>query len=455
MNSEIDSVRLGRFVKTMTIQPGIYPGLLEGNFIPEDAFTDYKDNKIDRNVLKGLLFLNCNSYEEMKSGVYEQIKELDDSFAVGKPDIGFKAIYEMFKFSDLIPVMNLVEKAMTGNYRRTREPYFAHTVRVVKRCLDFLDENRKVSERGGNVMNFTAETAKAFLLMAILHDFHEDKVMDYDSGKENQIGSFYLEELTVENVNSAKFVIKCLPRPEINEEELNLTILGSQGVHLLRGLRTLKYLGRESADQFRQLDEATDILREIRTVSAEVAIWAYLPFLVKLFDRKDNLDTYLFSPKEKRDHLPVLTVLSDMTDLTQYDYRTPTREEIIEKMSEVKYLYSAEVKLIRTMEKLPFWYRNLRMVNDEYREFLHIFSKKSAKYLKRREFRLSQDEYSDALTEVYDNRDLRIRKLAGDENIIKLLPSYTAILILLGKNPNEIYKENPWSLKGPWVPVPL
>lgn len=452
MQSERDLGLIKRHIGPMTIDPRVYTPLIEGRYLPTDAFAEFTPANIDRNVFRGLIFFNCESYQEMKDSIYQEIAGLERFFDEKKP-VNFNEFTDDMKFQthELIPVMNLVEKAMSGKLRRTSEPYFAHTLRVVKRAIDYIKLNVNEQNKKKDLMVINPKTAKALLLMSILHDFHEE-TYKLDDGQEVSIGDFYFSQMNTENISEVPFIIRRLSADGNEEERTVLNMSGIDIFPLLQGLKTLKYLGDDSQDQFLQINEALEWLNYIKTSSGKVAIWAYLPYLVKIFDRRDNLDTFLFNSKNNKISSPVLEI-TDEFNMSQLEFIVPSREEITNKMSETIYnLFSAEARLLISMDTTLVFIKNFYSLYDALMDGILAESLMMRNKISKGKSKLFEDDFTILADKYFARKSKRIRANFTNQKILKMLPSRIALLILLGFNPNQIYRENDWSKKGCWVP---
>ncbi|OGG03323.1 hypothetical protein A2W14_02425 [Candidatus Gottesmanbacteria bacterium RBG_16_37_8] len=424
------------------------PGFCEGRYMGNES--EYLDriSILDKDVIRGVLFMNCESYQEMKEKVYQRIETMGKYYGIrSKFDIQGKKLVEEIGFSatDIINVLNFVERAMEGQFRRTNEPAFAHILRVVYRAIDFINYDARLYNGGLVVYPFTPETAKSLIIMSALHDFLEaDKTLL--DGSKAPYGDYKTIEVFSDGNIKDKIIfrrfgdVKNLDNGELEiKEKVSFMMDCDHRGHFINGLEALRSEGETEEQEFIRLRRYHDQkVEETLPYAGRYLMWYYLPFLVRIFDRRDNLDTYLISKRIKDNKEPLLHINAD-TDLEEFELGPPSFEEIIDKLKgTLENIGYSEQILINILSP-----QNVNWQNpQQYLQFVLGFIKTAI-------------DLKDKNVRNYPLQPKRIKSGLYNPEVLKMLPSRIAAFYLFGLGQNDIYKNNPWNIKGPWFPTPI
>lgn len=436
------------------------PGFLDGNYMETATWKERnKPEKLDWRVVRGLLFANCDSYEEMKSEIYKDIRSLGRNFIRRKPgdfDNRLPRDFETFDTESVISILNLVEKAYEGGTRRTGEPDFAHVLRMIKGGTDLIRLNLKSYNSGRDIEPFNPRQAQYFFYMIALHDFFEDKRKI--AGKELPLGKLDVSLATQKDkAVKIKLDIKRYGNPQFEEdpekiiESENISIEGEMidMSIFLAGLDSLRSDGGDTETQFNHLNEFADkYIKEFGYPnSRNLIIWFNLSFLTKFLDREDNMSNYLLGNKQINfDWDNRLLKVDNTTDLRRF--KPPLIKDVIEKSREtIKNLLRSEQVMGTTMS---LFNPNLSIIDL---------------------FNITVTRPMDALAAVkaglnnylleskWNNKIYPHTTQKNDAfffpEIQKLRPSRLAAYYLMGLGVNDIYGHNDWSKSGCWLPQAL
>lgn len=427
----------------MTMDPAIplnqIPAIATGRLIREGE-NNYKKRMIPSgDVRKGILFANCESYEDMKKGIYRKVESLrgrkiNDPLGPG------------FRTDNIFSAFSLVDRAMAKEVRRTGEPGFAHILRGASQCVDFIIENMIRYDKGEDVIPFTAETAELFLLLWVCHDLTEYKF--YRDGKQKiQLGNIYSHRglkqsetgIYLERLSDGKNV----------EEAVKLDIDPLYFEFFLTGIESLKSEGKDSYQQFRTLESLPRRLEyKLPMARLQDRMLIIIPKLGKIFDRLENLRAYTYLlPPDIREHLrtnPDEAITSPYDK--RFEYQAEDAQAIARKALEtIDFLYESEWYMLSVMADI---YPKLRSFDS--RTIMKMF-----------------------LSMLYSSKF----EAAIDLKVSKWRPTRIAFLMLLGCGPDLLfgnpsqeyldslslkrhhdarkYMKNDWSIPGPWLPDPI
>lgn len=426
------------------------PGFYDGKYMGDHESYIERLSRPEKDVIRGLLFLNCDSYQEMKDKVYQRIETMGKNFGIRKA-FDFSADFPIekspFSTPEILDVLNFVEKTMEGQYRWTREPGFAHILRVVNRALDFISYNTRLYNSGLSFIPFTAETARGLILMSALHDFLEEKQILEDGSKVN-LGDYFTKEVLTDEGIKDRLIFRRFGMPlnkdktefEIKEEVSFIMDCDHRG-HFINGLEALRSEGDTEELEFIRLRKYFDKkLKETQLGPYRYLMWLYLPFLVRIFDRRDNLDTY-FTGKNNSSKLNSVMSIAEGTDLFDFHFSPPDVKDLIAKAKgTLENIRFSEQILVMLLS--PQNYRKGNLI-----DFLKLYggALKTGIDARFKKIDLGFSQYYMPVLSGY-----------FDENVLKFLPSRIAAFYLFGLTVNDIYKDNPWQVKmGAWTPEPI
>ncbi|OGG16380.1 hypothetical protein A3D78_04925 [Candidatus Gottesmanbacteria bacterium RIFCSPHIGHO2_02_FULL_39_14] len=428
------------------------PGFYEGRYLGEEQEYLKSISILDKDVIRGLIFLNCESYQEMKEKVYQRIETMGKYYGIRKSNDlkGVEPVEETgFSTKEIIEVLDFVERAMEGRLRRTNEPAFTHILRVVNRALDFISYDSKLYNSGLTVFPLTPDAAKALILMSALHDFLEPG-RTLSNGMKVPYGDYQTTEILIDGKIRDKLTFRRFGKV-INLEKMKFKIKGKVSFimdcdhrgHFINGLEALRSEGETEEQEFSRLRRYHDSkVAESIPFSGRYLMWFYMPFLVRIFDRRDNLDTYLISKRNKVSKNPLMRI-DDLTDLADYELGPPSIREILDKtVGTLKNIGYAEQIFVNILS-----HSNIASFNSEQILSVALGIHKSLPNRIREIFgrKISGEPF---ITRA-------VKSGIYNPEVLKMLPSRIAAYYLFGLSMSEIYKNNPFHVKGCWMPEPI
>src|SRR3989338_935722 len=397
---------------------GKIPGLLEGRLGGLDK-EDYPDRiRVQSNdYYDALLFANCGSFSEIKRKIYQEIDIL--GFNLDKTG-------DIFRPEVIKNTLDLVENSMEGLLRWSREPIFAHTLRIVKRAVDFLNLNRSWS-KGKKVIAINPEIAEALLLMCALHDFEEEDIKLEEGGKV-KIGKISGETVTTDDTNNAVLKLQ-----NYKDESYSIDMPLDRRDDFIYGVASLKKADDDTDEiQFGKIKSQHEMLIERATLNPQYALRVMLPYLVKVFDRKDNMDTYLLGNKRGKNYKgPALIEITPDTDLAPFQIFPPQGHEVIEKCGET----------LENMIEFETWL--LRFLYDYRLSAVEIFNR----------YVYSVWVLTNSLITKIGLKPLKLFQFPEAvlySEVVNFMPSAVAINYLLGKGIPETFR----NIKHPFYGLP-
>lgn len=281
---EEDFLRVNDHVSLLTVsEPHRRTRLMSGQWFQERIDTGTDGRIPSAEYRRRAVFAGAETNNELRTVVEDRMEILAGDFARDRkerneqePAFGIKTVPQFLR---------VVEEFMDGYRRRTGEEGVAHIYRIMLDCLDFIHDVNGLQTEGLEIQPFSEESATALLLLAACHDLPEDELKMANGAVRKANVDFIRDDNESENKIPTIRLFELPSTQEVKYRYME-SIPKDLAEYLRIGLRALNTDKHDSP-----MDHIWEGMQDIIPAAKRLGLLPYLPALVKVFDRNDNIRT--------------------------------------------------------------------------------------------------------------------------------------------------------------------
>ncbi len=280
-----------------------FKGFLSGRRL--ELFHRESDWLPSADLLNAMLFAGQQDFKGLKQHTYDTISNLQVEIRNEDNSISSLPV----RTDNIIQSLEIVERIVHKQLRRTGEPVVAHNYRCLLRTQQIINYYNELHNYYGSNSRHTPEIAEAEYITSNLHDFEEDPILQDD--KSFHIGRTKVIPNPLESKNNLDFFLRRALQNKRGKtavlEDMRLDLNPTQ-IHYIQN--ALRALNSSETDKDMIIEHLMGIVHEeyaaITLFDAESFVLSSIPIYIKTgADRPDNLATYFTKHSSSQNQTPV------------------------------------------------------------------------------------------------------------------------------------------------------